>query len=570
MRATIAGARFPLAAPSSAESYEAKRAAARITKQLDDYLLPRIQRLDAPLLVVVGGSTGAGKSTLVNSLVRAPVSAASVLRPTTRAPVLVSSPADSTWFTDRRVLPGLTRTNASRTDHGSLQVMSAPALPPGLALLDAPDIDSVVDANRALAHQLLAAADLWLFVTTAARYADAVPWHVLRTARDRGTVLALVLDRVPPGAEQDVATHLREMLGAQSLGEVRLFVLPETRVDGAGLLPEDLIAPLRDWLAGLAGDTTARAAVIRTTLDGAVRAVVADTETLARAADEQTTAWAELDQGIANVYAEADARVTRAVADGALLRGEVLSRWQEFVGTGDLMRALQARIGKLRDSITTAITGRPPPGNHLRDALTSGVATLIEVTATEAAERAAGAWRARPAGAALLPASLAAPGPNLTARTERLVRDWQRGVFDLVKEQGSKKRRLARLTAYTVNATGVLVMIAVFASTAFIPTGAEIAVAGGTSVAAQKLLEAVFGDEALRQLARSAREDLLDRVRVLLGTEAARYAAVRRDIELDPTLPQRLRASAREVSTLVASELGDPPVAHTLPAGGAA
>src|SRR5680860_1784459 len=56
--------------------------------QIADYLLPRLERLDAPLLVVVGGSTGAGKSTLVNSLVGAEVSPAGVLRPTTRAPVL--------------------------------------------------------------------------------------------------------------------------------------------------------------------------------------------------------------------------------------------------------------------------------------------------------------------------------------------------------------------------------------------------------------------------------------------------------------------------------------------------
>ncbi|WIM73044.1 hypothetical protein QP028_04990 [Corynebacterium suedekumii] len=35
---------------------------------------------------------------------------------------------------------------------------------PGLALLDAPDFDSIDDRNRALASQLLAAADLWVFV----------------------------------------------------------------------------------------------------------------------------------------------------------------------------------------------------------------------------------------------------------------------------------------------------------------------------------------------------------------------------------------------------------------------
>src|SRR5918997_570352 len=57
-----------------------------LVRQVDDYLLPRLGRMDAPLLMVVGGSTGAGKSTLVNSLVGEVVSPAGVLRPTTRAP----------------------------------------------------------------------------------------------------------------------------------------------------------------------------------------------------------------------------------------------------------------------------------------------------------------------------------------------------------------------------------------------------------------------------------------------------------------------------------------------------
>ncbi len=67
-------------------------------------------------------------------------------------------------------------------------------------------------------------------------------------------------------------------------------------------------------------------------------------------------------------------------------------------------------------------------------------------------------------------------------------------------------------------------MIAVFASTAFIPTGLEIATAAGTTVAAQKVLEAIFGDQAVRPLAAKARQDLLDRVDGRCSpTEAARY-----------------------------------------------
>src|SRR4051812_5824940 len=95
---------------AAADVEEARRVRAEVAGQIDDYLLPRLRQMDAPLLMVVGGSTGAGKSTLVNSLVGAPVSPSGVLRPTTRAPVLVCHPDDARWFQDDRILPGLPRT----------------------------------------------------------------------------------------------------------------------------------------------------------------------------------------------------------------------------------------------------------------------------------------------------------------------------------------------------------------------------------------------------------------------------------------------------------------------------
>src|SRR3712207_1134201 len=160
--------------------------------------------MDAPLLMVVGGSTGAGKSTLVNSLVGEDVSKAGVLRPTTRAPVLVCHTGDVDWFSGDRVLPDLARTIGRTAAPPGLQLVPTDAMQPGLALLDAPDIGSVVEANRPLARQLRAAADAWLFVTTAARYADAVPWELLQAARERGTALSLVLNRLPAGADEEI------------------------------------------------------------------------------------------------------------------------------------------------------------------------------------------------------------------------------------------------------------------------------------------------------------------------------------------------------------------------------
>ncbi|SCE72120.1 Dynamin family protein [Micromonospora purpureochromogenes] len=521
LRAAIGAARFPLALPSAEP---ARRTASALADQLDDYLLPRLARLDAPLLVVVGGSTGAGKSTLVNSLVQARVSAAGVLRPTTRSPVLVCNPADSAWFRQGELLPGLTRTTQPSEDPRTLHLVTAPALPAGLAFIDAPDIDSVVDANRALAGQLLAAADLWLFVTTAARYADAVPWELLRSARARGAAIAMVLDRVPPEAADEIAAHLSEMLAAQDLGAAPLFVLPETWVDGQGLLPNKVTAPLSAWFSRLAADAEARAAVVRQTLDGALASLYPTVEALAEAADEQVAAADALDERVRAAYRGAQRTVEEGLKDGRLLRGEVLARWQEFVGTGEFFRTLEARIGRVRDRVVAAMTGRPAtPATELRNAIESQLVTLLRGVSSEAAEHAYTAWKAHPAGAGLLEPGLAHPSDDLSERAERLVRDWQRGVLELVKAEGGDRRFVARTAAYAVNATGLAVMIAVFASTAFIPTGLEVATGAGTTVAAQAVLQAIFGDQAVRTLANKARADLLDRVRALLDEEAARY-----------------------------------------------
>ena len=179
LRGALQEARLPLELPGAAEQ---RAAQTEMVDQLEDYVIPRLMTLDAPLLAVVGGSTGAGKSTLVNSLVGSRVTTPGVLRPTTRSPVLVHHPDDAHWFGQDRLLPELERVERSTNDPEALQLVPSEAMTPGLAILDAPDIDSVEERNRVLAAQLLAAADLWLFVTSAARYADQVPWDFLRKA----------------------------------------------------------------------------------------------------------------------------------------------------------------------------------------------------------------------------------------------------------------------------------------------------------------------------------------------------------------------------------------------------
>jgi hypothetical protein len=282
---------------------------------------------------------------------------------------------------------------------------------------------------------------------------------------------------------------------------------------------------------------------------GAIDALGPVVARLALAADEQVRAEKQLGEAVRTAYGEAYNAIENGMRDGVLLRGEVLSRWQELVGTGDLMRALQARIGRARDRVVATVTGRPAPGRQFQAALESGVVTLIRGAAADAAEKATKGWQQHPAGAKLLTPELRKPSPELQANAERLVRDWQRGVLDLVRQEAEGKLKIAKVSAYAVNATGLLVMVSVFAATAFIPTGLEVATAAGTTVAAQKILEAIFGDQAVRTLAEQARTDLLTRVHKLLAAEAARFDGPRAVTMVDPRAAWRLRDSANDVAT---------------------
>jgi hypothetical protein len=268
---------------------------------------------------------------------------------------------------------------------------------------------------------------------------------------------------------------------------------------------------------------------------------------LADAADDQAMAARVLDERVSAAYRTAKRTVEQGLQDGRLLRGEVLARWQEFVGTGELLRTLESRVGQLRDKLVAALTGRPAPGRSLQAALESQLVTLLCGVAADAAEQTYSAWQAHPAGAALLDPSLQKPSADLPQRADRMVRDWQLWVLDLVRAEAGDKRVVARGAAYAVNGLGLTVMIAVFTATAFIPTGVEVAVGAGTTVAAQKVLEAIFGDQAIRTLANRARDELLIRANLLLDAEAARYTDRTSAAGLDAEPGAGLRRAAADV-----------------------
>jgi energy-coupling factor transporter ATP-binding protein EcfA2 len=555
LRSHVNDATFPLDIPGVDK---AQASQSTLLKQLDDYVIPRLNALEAPLLTVVGGSTGAGKSTLVNSLVGSVVSQGGVLRPTTRVPVLVHHPHDQSWFDGSRILPNLARiTGAGEAERtageagqrqGAVRLIASRTLPAGLALLDAPDIDSVVHANRDLAGQLFLAADLWLFVTTAARYADAVPWDFLRRASEHGTSVAIVLDRVPPESMDEIRTHLASMLREQGLASAPIFTVAETTVTADGLLSEREIARLRSWLSALARDAKARSIVVRRTLDGALKSIPDAALALSEASAEQEAATAALHREVETAYVDAMQSVEHAMTDGTLLRGEVLARWQEFVGTGQFLRQVEAGISRLRDRLAAALRGNSPPTAELGEALQSGVAELLTAQSRAASATVLRRWRQLPGGPALVAAhpELADPAPGSTGRVERLVRDWQSEVLDLVRAESSDRRTTARVFSFGVNGVGVILMLLVFSQTGGL-TGGEVGIAGGSAVLAQRILEAIFGDQAVRTLAAQARHRLMERAQQMYAVEQARLAAAVSAVQVVPGQAERIKAAAASV-----------------------
>ncbi|KAF2414984.1 ABC transporter [Microbacterium sp. B35-04] len=571
VRGRLTAATLPLEGTGVAEARARRH---DILAQIDDYLLPRLRSDGAPLLVVVGGSTGAGKSTLVNSVLGAALTTPGVLRPTTRSPVLVHHPADAPWFAPERILPTLTRVHTTTVASGgssvaerdgtaasgvrALRLAPFAGMPPGLALLDAPDIDSVEVANRELAAQLLAAADLWLFVTTGARYADAVPWELLRAAAGRHAQLALVLDRVDAGGEAVVA-DLRRMMLEHDLGDAPLFVVPEARLDPDGLLPDAAVADISGWLTDLGGSADARDDVALATRDGVLADLAEAVQGVAAAADGQAASAARLRQIVEGAYADASSQIATATTDGAMLRGEVLTRWQDFVGASTFMRSIERGVSRARDAVVSFLRGGEPDAKPVELAIASGLEAITIDAMETARERVRSAWRSDPAGAGILVDAGATAGvtgvstADLRSAIAEQIRAWQGDVLAIVQEQGADRRGLARGLSFGVNGLGVALMLVVFGSTGGL-TGIEVGVAGGTALLAQKVLEAVFGDDAVRRLTAEASERLSRRLGSLLEADASIALTAVTALAVSESAGDELRDAAEELTRASADE----------------
>ena len=570
------------------DGVEATRAERRkLLSQIDDYLLPRIRQSEAPILVALVGSTGAGKSTLVNSIVGAQVSATGIRRPTTNSPVLACHPDEADWFAENVFLPTVPRVRqeglARSGKDGLLVLAASEGMPKGVALLDTPDIDSVVKAHRDFAHQFLDASDLWLFMTSSSRYADAPVWELLQHARDRGAALGVVLSRVPPSHRTELVAHFNAMLDANGIQAEHRFVIPETGlVDG--FLPEDIFQPVRDWLTDTARHADRRVAVLSQTMAGMLDTFKVRVPRLAAHVDAQVVLRTRLRKEAETAYATALAEFDASTRDARLLAGEVLARWQDYTASGDLGAALRAKrglTGLRRSGKRARADGSVARYAALDTALRTALESLVVSVADRAAEQVTRVWRDNPGGAALLaeaeakrvrgerakrefesafgpaPAGEAAgepgapggPGagpseaserlgafdrssPDLHLRVSRAVSAWQDQVMR--RMQPDAPQRLAPPAGRDPAPAAVLTVIAMLgepSKTGRGPSAAREAEATEESrdeivTVPRELLASLLGATESATMVSRVREDLWQRIGLLLDEEQLRFAEI--------------------------------------------
>ncbi len=499
-------------------------------------LIPRSGDHSRPVLAVIAGSTGSGKSTIVNSLVGADISPVGIVRPTTATPVVVCHPDDLDWFittTDPDgLLPDMPRSIGAQPESGHLHLVASSRLPSGLALIDAPDIDSVVTSHHELAGQLIDSADVWLIVTTAHRYADAAPWVYLRRAGQRRIRLGVVVNRLPGDGGDTIIDHLTAQLATDEVAVDTMVTIPELQRHVGGHLDSSLVAPIAAWLMTIVTDrahnnrfVTERAAKLDVVVAEQVNALAVELEAHHAIVDHlHTLSHRHYDR------AQHEMVLGRAVEWNTA----PLERWSERVTGMTSVTSLKSGTTLISDKVGSVATGRLGPTSAAVRRLIHNLEVIVHHALDTASARTLKAWTDLDdsldgrAGADLTRS-------DLSRQIIAILSDWAGSVRTMVKRELGGITLAGQSLAWGSGDLALAVMLVTLASPRS-STGS--AVVG----AAHHVVDAVFDDETTSSLIHRSERSLDGHLTTLFDAERSRH-----DRLVDPgsVSPARLREWGR-------------------------
>ncbi len=478
-------------------------------------------------VVILGGATGVGKSSLFNALVGIGLSPVAVRRPTTTTAVAC------VWEADRlaEARPLLDRlgveerqqlTRDSALDRSAVRDPLA-----GLVLVDLPDHDSAVREHQAEVDQAVGLADVLVWVTDPQKYADA-SWHdrYLKALAHHADIMLIVLnqtDRLPAEAVAECTADLIRLVEEDGLTGVP--VIPVSARTRQGL--DELRRQLTERVSGRRAAADRLAADVDRVAERLTPLLVTEGE-LEQHDGEETfvsdEARAEAMNGLraaAGVSSLADAVSERIAVRGQAAVATPLRSLRALRALGDSSRnAGQAGAAHTATARSAdAVSG----GRTLRDLVRAATDPATEVPAPVPLDRAALDTvlnRLADTTTAPLPADWARALRNRITDTRKPLADRIDAALAAseIEARPPNRHRLVQ-SAHTV----LLTLAAFWAVLAFLPGVPDVL---GAVLAALFLLGSVALDVTAR---RAARREAVTAGQVAVGRLSVELAAVAQD-----------------------------------------
>ena len=164
-----------------------------------------------PLIIVMMGGTGTGKSTVFNGLIEHETSMTSVERPATGGGIFYCHEKHipalkemiKTWWNDILVLEREDISQPLSGEAGKITVVEHQDPDGGFMAIDSPDVDSLVEENERAALDFYLLADLMIFISSMEKYADNRPASLLKQARSDEREVIFVLNKITPDVRSE-------------------------------------------------------------------------------------------------------------------------------------------------------------------------------------------------------------------------------------------------------------------------------------------------------------------------------------------------------------------------------